>query len=97
MNLNDLLAAGCVLNAGYLDHYDAVAHKHTRVAQLTVGGDVIPTIQGEVFMANARKAAPPGEPEAEVVEPKPKKPKKGPAAAVLEDDLDALDAVLEGR
>ncbi len=94
MNLNELLKAGCDLNAGYLDHYDAQAHKHTRVAQVTVGGDVIPTLAGEVFIAKLRASAapPPTEPDfAEVVVTTPKTPKKPKGGAAAQPEDLALD------
>ena len=94
MNLNELFKAGCDLNAGYLDHYDPKAHKHTRVAQVTVAGDVIPTLAGEVFIANLVKSAapPPKDPDfADVVIKTPKTPKKPKGGASVQPDDIALD------
>lgn len=90
MTLSDLEAAGACVNAGYLDIYHEGAHK--RLAQVSPGGDLNLTPEGEAFV-RARKAAEPAlVPTDEIVEPVVTKPatKRAPKAKPAEAAVDPV-------
>lgn len=50
MNLEQLVAKGAYVNAGYLDFFDELASRHRRLGQVTAGGDLVLSEEGEMFV-----------------------------------------------
>jgi hypothetical protein len=69
MTLPELEALGCYMSAGFIDHYDGA---HTRLGEVTAGGDVVLYPAGEALL---RTLAPVAE------KPKARKGKKAESEA----------------
>lgn len=61
--LTDLEAAGAYVVAGFVDIFTPAGHK--RLAQLTAGGDLVLTPEGEAFVARLSQSGAPTEVEQE--------------------------------